>query len=520
MQHQIEVSTELSRPVRQALKCMAKGLLATITLAGLCAMGASAQSIRTIPAANGVGGSGTAMYRHIISSATALCNDGSPAVAYVQTATNAANANDWVISMEGGGSCSSAQECLDRWQGTNSPGNGIQKMSTNIPRALWNAWRGLPAAANSPPSGWSAQTIAGVPSYAAPHRISPGGIMSNVAANPFAGWNKVHLNYCGSDNHLGQNPLVANSATSRSGAVVNFDLQFRGADIFDGLIADLRAGVNACTPGPGAACQALPTLNNASMILLTGSSAGSQGAQDTLDFFRVGQNAVNATTVVRGVFDAGSGPLRNEFPYSLALAGFVSYQANMDAEWVLMKNYWIARTDATCTALNFELPSRCADHMHLQRHHITTSFFFHQDILDNVAGEKILNNFFPEVGAVTYLPGTAAWEQSTGALENLQDISMLREFTSNRYPSERSTIGADLQWIPPGIFAPRCKGHVALSSPEGFFNRVLVPVGGGATVNLATALTTWLATAPGAATSFAAYATPGTIAAGGLGVCF
>jgi hypothetical protein len=494
-------------------------LVSTLIISIACT-GAIAQSINLLPAANGSAGAalGTAMYRHVISSPTARCNDGTPAVAYVQRATTVANANNWIISMEGGGSCKNAQECLDRWQGVGDPDLGIQKMSSSISRVTWNTWRGLAAAVNSPPNGWVAETINGVPSYAAAPRISPGGILSNAAANPFATWNKVYLNYCSSDNHLGKNPLVLGTGFDRTNTAVAFELQFRGADIFDGLIADLRAGVNACAPGPGPACQAPPSLNNAATIVLTGSSAGSQGAQDTLDGFRAGQSAVNPATLVRGVFDAGSGPLRNGFPYSQALTGFVSYQAQMDAEWLMMKNYWMARTDDSCTVLNMELPSRCADNIHLQRHHITTSFFFHTDLLDSVAGKKIRENFYPEAGVVSYLPGTGAWILSNGALQNLQEISILRNLTARRYPTEFAAIGADLQWIPPGIFAPRCESHVALFSAAGFVNRVL-PVAGVPT-NLSTALTTWLATAPGAATSFTAFATPGTTAAGGAGVCF
>jgi Pectinacetylesterase len=463
-----------------------------------------AQPIQLQRAFNGSGGAGpgTAMARHIIASPTALCNDGTAAVAYVQAATSAVNANDWIISMEGGGSCSNAQECLDRWQRM-----GIQSMSTSIPRATWNAFlvaAGLPITA---PNGWTAQTIGGVPSYAVPPAISLGGILSNAAANPFAGWNKVHINYCSSDNHLGQQPFVANMATSSwTGAAVNFDLQFQGAAIFDGLIANLRAGVIACPFGAGNPCQTMPTLNSASTILLTGSSAGSQGAQDTLDFFRADQAAFNAATRVRGVFDAGSGPLRMELPYSLALTGFVSYQAMMDAEWIKMQTYWQARTDASCIALNGELPSRCADHMHLQRHHITTSFFFHQDLLDYVAGEQMFTKFFPDpsIGG-SYLPGTAAWVQSTKGLSNLQDIHMLREYTGRRYIAEFLTIMGDPQWMPPGIFAPRCKGHVALPFASAFNGR-LIDVAGVPT-SLSTGLVTWLATG-----NFAAYATPGTTA--------
>jgi Pectinacetylesterase len=485
-----------------------RALILVSTLVSVLSTSAWAQSIARLRAANGPGGSTSGpMYRHIINSPNARCNDGTAAVAYVQAATDIAHANDWIISLEGGGSCSNAQDCLNRWQDANNKGVGIQKMSTSVSRATWNGWQGLAAAVNSPPNGWTAQTINGVPSYGAPSAITMSGILSNAAGNPFAGWNKVHLNYCSSDNHIGQNPLVLGTGIDRAGSAVAFELQFRGADIFDGLITDLRNAV-ACAPGPGA-CVSPPSLNNAGTILLTGSSAGSQGLQDTLDYFRAGQSALNAATLVRGVFDAGSGPLRNEFPYSLSLAGFTNYQAQMDHEWNnIMVGFWNARTDQSCKDLNLELPSRCADHMHLQRHHITTSFFFHTDLLDYVAGESIRKNFYPDtlsVPAGNYLPGTAAWIQSTGALDNLQDIHILQDLTARRYASEHALILADAQWMAPGIFAPRCRGHVALESAAGFNGRLLNFAG--VPTNLATGIVTWLSGVP-----FAAYATPGTTA--------
>lgn len=462
-----------------------------------------AQPITAIQPANGAGGAPPAlagpMTRHFINSPNALCNDGTQAVAYLQTATAPARVNDWVFLMEGGGSCTDGTSCLRRWQGeVTEPDLGIQKMSTSIPRATWNAWN------PNTPNGWTAQTINGVAVYAMPPRIAPGGILSNVAANPFSGWNKVFLNYCSSDNFLGQNPLFeANDVTDRAGAPVDFDIQFRGADIFDGLIADLRTRV---TCPVGVACQRPLSLNSANTIVLAGSSAGSQGAQDTLDRFREDQAIYNAQTRVRGVFDAGSGPLRSSFPYSVALTGFVSYEAQMLATWDQMQSVWNARTDASCIAENAELPSRCADHLHLQRHHITTSFFFHTDILDKVAGPKIYANFYPDalIGGL-YLPGTAAWMQSNGGLANMRELHMLRDLTARRYPAEYNAITLDPQWIAPGIFAPRCKGHVALMDGSGFLYRTIDVAG--VPTNLATAIATWLSGVP-----FAAYATAGTIA--------
>jgi hypothetical protein len=60
----------------------------------------------------------------------AICNDGSPGVIYVRRASVPADANKWVLYLQGGGSCHSFEECLARWthKGSNY---GAHKMSTD-----------------------------------------------------------------------------------------------------------------------------------------------------------------------------------------------------------------------------------------------------------------------------------------------------------------------------------------------------------------------------------------------------
>jgi Pectinacetylesterase len=468
-------------------------------------------------AGNGSGGpgAGTNLIRHWITSPSALCNDGTPAAAYVQQATSLANQNDWVIFLEGGGSCQSEQECADRWQGTASANYGIQKMSTSVPRTQWNFWRGLPLAAISAPTGWERQTINGVDVYAAREAIaSPGGIFSGAAANPFATWNKVYLNYCSSDAWLGQNSGLTGFVSDKNGTPAvrapntqfTLAIQFRGADIFDGLIDNLRTGVSACTTSALPVCQTLPSLNSATTILLAGSSAGSRGVQYNLDRFRQGQSTNNVNTVVRGIFDAGSGPDAQAFPYSTVLSGFADYHAQMDYEWnQVMRRLWNARNDESCELLNVDQPARCADKTHLQRHHITTSFFTRTDQLDPLPYGEIRAKFYPDAAiGGSYPASMAGFKQSVGTVLNLQQIRDQRDQLLPRHPTELAAVAADVQWLPPGVFAPRCGNHEGLLASTTYFNQPLTVAG--VPTSYVAGISAWLASG-----SFAAYAPVGSV---------
>ncbi len=46
-----------------------------------------------------------------------VCNDGSPAVAYLRAALDPAHARDFVLQLDGGAFCDSAEGCAARWCG-------------------------------------------------------------------------------------------------------------------------------------------------------------------------------------------------------------------------------------------------------------------------------------------------------------------------------------------------------------------------------------------------------------------
>ncbi len=469
---------------RYALRAIAIALLVT-------GARAEAQSLTTIRAGNAVAGipaPGNDLVRHWIVSPGVTCNDGTTPAAYVRRATNVANRDNWIIFLQGGGSCGSGEECLERWQSFQS-NYGIQKMSTSIPAATWNAWHPAMGA----PNGWTLQGA----NYAVPNGIVGSGIFNGAAGNPFSAWNKVFLNYCSSDSWIGQQPGYATTGTDNlgtppvlPGTVSSYTIPFQGALIFDALINDLRAGVNYCKPEGG--CETLRSLNQAGTVLLTGSSAGGNGVKHNLDRFRAQQNAINGNTEVRGVIDAVATPDPGLYPWPVPPATFTSAQERIEHEWNdVYLPMWMARVDDSCLALNTGVvASRCGNTTHVLRHHITTPFFQRMDLQD----ENTLDNyrgFYPPPYGPTMAPRRLAIEVA----DQLRQIGDYGTELAPRYPVELATIAADPMWISPGVWGPRCTDHVGLDINRVFFSQEL-PTPAGALVNFADTLFQWVTTPP------------------------
>lgn len=444
--------------------------------------------------ANNAGNPGAApgvdLVRHTINSPQAICNDGTPAVAYVQAGAGAA-ANNWIIFLEGGGSCGDAQECMDRWQSYQTA-YGLQKMSTRIPRATWDAWHppGTPGA--GAPSGWTVQGA----DYAMPTGIVGNGILSTVAANPFANWTKVYANYCSSDTWTGRHASVLLSAIERStGAASAYTIHFNGAHIVDGLVADLRAGVAVCQAPGGVNCQVLPTLNAANKVFLAGSSAGGVGVLHNVDLLRMRQRLVNPNTQVRAIIDGASVPPSHALPWPVSPSPgmpYTSYQMMIDTKWsATYMALWQARVDASCVAENGPVLSRCADPSHVLRHHLTAPYFVRQDQQDSLIVSDVWRPFFP---APPYPALTAELDLSTRTVVHLGELSNMTAVLTPRYVNELATIAADAQWMSPVLFGHRCGNHTGLTGGVTYFAQEL-PLGGVAT-NLATTLGLWAAAAP------------------------
>ena len=338
--------------------------------------------------------SGTEMQRYFLEDPLAVCNDGSPAVMYVRPATEGALADVWSIHIQGGGGCSSALDCAARYCGTGY--YDASKMS----------------------SRWAPPTIGAV------------GVYDSEAGNILADANQVFIYYCSSDGWSGQgNTTLVDDA----GQIAPYTMFHHGHDIVAAAFAELRAGT---VVGEGG--WAMPDLDDGSVVLLSGTSAGSNGARAHADWAR-DQLAPNGTDV-RAIFDAANDPDIDAFPESLrdeAYEVYATLYANNASE-----NDYVQFMDSTCMDLHGGTADEylCSVDSYVIRNHVTTPYFVRQDLRDTTglaeAAEIPLDDY-----------------------EALQEASL----ASLRYAPDHSVETMDFT---PGVYGPNCAQHVALESTE------------------------------------------------------
>src|SRR5262245_26956367 len=153
----------------------------------------------------------------------ALCNDGTRAVFYVRRYADDAYSNHWHIHLQGGGNCTTAQSCADRWCSVDT-NFGAKQMSTT----------------GTPP------------------RIRARGIFDRSSRNSFRLWNHVLVYYCSSDSWTGQASDVAVVADDpATGVSTAYRIHFRGATIVDAVRDQLRRDCGG-VPCPCAAYRTVP----------------------------------------------------------------------------------------------------------------------------------------------------------------------------------------------------------------------------------------------------------------------
>ena len=376
----------------------------------------------------------------------ALCADGSHAVFYTRAASTRAHRDDWVIYLQGGGSCDSGQDCYDRWRGQD--GNfGANKLSSSF----------------APRGG-----------------IKAGGIENRRADNPFASWNHVFVYYCSSDAWTGQVADVALNAEHR-GEQVEYRAHFQGAKIINAVVDMLQhnAGPLSYLDNEGRR-QRMPDLDAASTVLFAGSSAGGSGVRSNADRLGDHLRANNLRCDAEGcplryaaVIDASYGLSREILDHAdsracgEALIGACSYELSMRHQWeIVQRGLRQGLSDQSCVAFHRETEDqwRCADGVHLLKHHLQTPFFARVDLQDRL----VMGN---TIEAGYRYQGVELDRALYGALEEIQ----LRELAINDQLAEEPRAPGPLE--PPGVFGPQCGDHETLRSNQPTYQRAIVADG-------------------------------------------
>ena len=360
---------------------------------------------------------GTDLMRVTLTDPDAVCNDGSPGVVYVRPGSGA-NADRWVVWLEGGGGCTSSANCAERWCGDRVPTTAA-KMS----------------------SQWAPQGIVGTGIFdRAPRR----------AVNRFADWSHAVVYYCSSDGWTGERDH--DRLVDATGAWPDYSIRFRGRAILDAAVEALRTGAIS---DDGQV--AMPSLDDATQVLWTGTSAGGAGARLNADRVFDTLREANPDVDLRLVVDAGFVPrLAGGVLTDEDLAAF--YEGSLEVATGL----WGSTSDASCLDAHSDDVAFCFDSTHVLLHHVVARTFLKMDVSDSVNSPGVY-------------PDDEAFEAA------VRDT--LAELADGTFVHEEPDV------MPPEvIFAPDCRHHVALESSE-FFDIALEDESGA--VSFHDALAAW-----------------------------
>lgn len=358
----------------------------------------------------------------------ALCNDGTAAVYYVRRGQMAGDAW-WQIHLQGGGGCSSYQTCLDRWCSTGTNYDAT-KMSS--------AW--------------------------APESMEGRGLMTADDSSAFDNWNHVFVYYCSSDGWKGQ----ASDAVVDDGLNEPYSANFRGHDILAAVIDELEAGATSDSGG-----QTMPSLTDATAVLFTGTSAGSNGVKTNADWLGERLRTTNPDVAYRTIFDAALKPDDSDYMAPADYALLRAYLGN----WEQVIDAFL---DESCVehhtppATQTDESTECGNLIHVIRNHVTTPYFARMDLRDG--------NALPWENPVT-----------DKTLGTNQQFAEAVELLLTELPTIADPGGSE-EWdsmtSAPGVFGPQCTTHTALVTSR-FFSQS-VPTGDGM-YNFHDLLVSWLA---------------------------
>lgn len=394
------------------------------------------------PGAAGAAPPGTDLFRFDLNDPAAVCNDGTPALMFVRRASELVDINRWQIHLQGGGGCRDGQSCAQRWRSIDT-NFGASKMSN----------------------------------FFAPTSIDGRGILSTSPENNFATWNHVYLYYCSSDSWSGRGHDVVTSADTGAGPIP-YRIHFHGADILDVSIGNLRGAGGGVTYSEDGEIQIpMPDLDDATDVILSGSSAGGTGvvknADRIFDVLRSNNNQcatpedcpLRLAAVVDASYSASLEGLDHSTSTLCSNQGLCTYDDLFSSEWTdVSQGFWSADGEDSCLAAHAATLDqwRCADSTHLLENHLAGPFFVRMDTQDSLLGPNFVGmQFSLNSQLVTMQEFGEIVEQQLLAIE---DIALTSEEPRAAGPLE-----------PPGAFGAQCQHHVTISA-DGPFLRLTAPL--------------------------------------------
>lgn len=392
----------------------------------------------------------------------ALCNDGSAPVLYYRPYRGDENRDKWVITLRGGGSCGNAQSCAARWCSCN-----------NTQRC--------PYAENT--TNFTLDNMSG-----GGRRGRQGtGIMARDGdgENPLEDYNHVQFIYCSSDTWRGNARGVTYTTTHpRTGEEVSYTLHFLGARILEADLTMLRQdGVAPLVYTLDGSSVSMPDLDDATLVVLAGDSAGGAGVINQLDatrdLLRQHHNGCDGSAAcppeVVGIIDAIVGPEMSRLDFSAsagAEAGIDTYEEFVTASEASPSSQGAFR-DTSCVRWHAEnhpgTEAECGDNMHVIRNHITTPFFVRQALLDSLIASNYAASGLadPELGPFVFDDQGVPRVYATVTQRELAAFGAL--------PTDAEE-GEDMTTAP-GVFGPACSNHDTIHEDSEVFGVTIDPSG-------------------------------------------
>lgn len=392
----------------------------------------------------------------------ALCNDGSGPVLYYRPHRGDANRDRWVITLRGGGGCSSAATCAARWCSCDSEARcPFAEATTNF--SLENM------------SGGGRRGRAG------------SGVMlrDGPLDNPIEDYNHVQLIYCSSDQWQGNvRGLTFTTTHPRTGEEVSYTLHFLGQKILEADLTVLRQeGVAPLVYTLDGSAIPMPDLDEAQEVVLVGDSAGGAGVIQQLDAVRDLLRAHHegcdggpaCPPEVVGIIDAIVGPDMSRLDFTNfigAEAGIDTYGEFTSAVEASPANQDASR-DTSCLAWHQQnrpgTEGECGDLSHVVRHHITSPFFVRMALLDSLISAN-----YEELGLADPVLGPFV-DDDQGIPRVFAEV-LQEELTDFPGLPTAAEEGEEMS-VPPGVFAPACANHDTIHDDNEVFGVTIDPTG-------------------------------------------